>query len=125
MLSKLLTITSIIFLSISINSQAGYRVISHDYIVDASKITFSFNPSLVKESVEVSFQRCPTCKWLNKTTTAQTKFFLTEVPISFTDFKKQIKSDQKNPSKEKQRALISIDIRNDNIFNIKWNYVEK
>lgn len=114
-----------LILTTSINTQAGYRIISHDYIVNADDIKLTFNPSLIKQTVEVSFQRCPSCEWLDKVTTDETDFFLKEIPISYKDFKKSVKSYQYNPPSKKYRALISIDTRNNEIFSINWNYVER
>lgn len=108
----------------STSSHSNYEVISKDYIVGAEQIVIEFGPSIVKKSAKVEFQPCVNCEWVKAQTTNDTQYFNQYLQVDFNQFKKQVKSYLHNPPKEGYRALISIDKRNNNIFNIKWNYVE-
>jgi len=102
----------------------NYKVISSDYIVSSEQIKIEFNPSIVKESATISFQACLGCPWSEAQTYEGTDYFHKYEQISYKKFKQKVKSFQYNPPKGGYKALISIDNRNNNILNIKWNYVE-
>lgn len=106
------------------HSHAGYKIINHDYILAADQIKINFDPSLIKESAEISFQPCRSCQWLTAQTTLETKYYHQYELIPFKKFKQKVKSFLHNPPKDGYKVLISIDTRNKDIFNIKWNYVE-
>lgn len=111
-------------LLVGTNVHAAYKVISHDYIVSSDQIKIVFNPSIIKKSAKIQFQPCLGCPWVDAQTYEDSEYFNQYVKVSFNQFKKQVKSFQYNPPKKGYKALISVDKRNNNIFNIKWNYVE-
>lgn len=105
-------------------SHSGYKILSHDYIVSSGQIKITFNPSLIKESAKVSFQPCGGCEWLQANTQIDTEYYDQYERVTFKRFRENVKSFEFNPPKSGYKALISIDKRNNEIFNIKWNYVE-
>jgi len=108
----------------SFSNVNNYKVISSDYIVSSTQMKIEFNPSIIKKSAKISFQPCLGCPWLDSQTYEGTDYFHKYEKISYKKFKQKVKSFQYNPPKDGYKILISIDNRNNNIFNIKWNYVE-
>lgn len=105
-------------------SYAGYKVLSHDYILAADQIKIKFDPSIIKESAKISFQPCQGCQWIEAQSYKDTEYFHQYEIIPYKKFKQKVKSFLHNPPKGGYKILISVDTRNNNIFNIKWNYVE-
>jgi hypothetical protein len=119
-------IASFILLSafLSISSHSNYDIINEDYILGSEQIEIQFHPSLIKKFAHVKFQPCMNCKWIEAKTYKDTQYFDQYLQIDFKHFRKLVKRDLRTPPKDGYRVFISIDKRNNNIFNMKWDYVE-
>lgn len=122
-LIKVLPIIAITFIA-NLTMASEYKVINRDFILGSHQIEIEFSPSLVKEEISISYQPCPNCEWKKASSNDETEFYFRTLPVEFKKFKERVKQYKYNPPKHKYKAFISIDSRNNNIFTIKWDYVE-
>lgn len=105
-------------------SATAYEVISRDYKLPSEQVRIDFSQSIYKTEATVNIQPCSTCSWVAYHINKKTELYKKTAPVNYQTFKQQVKKYRNNPPAKSYNVYLSINIKSNEVFTIKWDYVE-